>query len=99
MSISFRELERKAVSAMTADERSRFERALNEEEQRREVAEAVYCARIRADLTQETLAERAGVSRATVVAVEEGARLPSIMTLTRIARATNRRLRLTLAAR
>lgn len=92
--MGFRELESGAISAMTLEERARFEEAVDLEEVRREVAEAVYLARIRAKLTRGMLADRTGISLATVSAVEDGARLPSIATLRRIARATDRRLHL-----
>jgi putative transcriptional regulator len=50
------------------------------------VANTVYRHRTFAGMTQEELAERAGVSRQTVIAIEKGNYTPSVLLALRIAR-------------
>ena len=97
MSTPFRELEAASLAAMTPDERARFDAALEEEETRLRVAEIVYQARSAAGLTQAALAERVGTKQSVISAIENGAQMPTIPTLRRIARAMDRQLTIELA--
>jgi len=97
MSTPFRELEAASLEAMTPDERLRFDAALEEEEARLRVAEMVYQARSAAGLTQAALAERIGSRQSVISAIENGAQMPTIPTLRRIARAVDRQLNIELA--
>ncbi|MFT4157664.1 MAG: helix-turn-helix transcriptional regulator [Microbacterium sp.] len=98
MSTPFRELEAASLTAMTSDERARFDAALEEEETRLRLAEIVYKARTEAGLTQAALAARVGTKQSVISAIESGAQLPTIPTLRRIARAVDRQLTIELAA-
>jgi len=94
----FRQAEAEALSAMTSDERARFNAAEAEEETRLQLAELVYTARTRAGLTQTELARRMGTQQSVISAVENGGQVPSVSTLWRIARALNLRLTIDMAA-
>lgn len=98
MTTPFRDIEAASISAMTAEERARFDAALEEEEARLRIAELVYQARTAAGLTQSGLAERAGTKQSVISAIENGAQMPTIPTLRRIARAVDRTLTIELAA-
>ena len=94
----FRQAEAEALAAMTPDERARFDAAEAEEEARLQLAELVYAARTRAGLTQTELAGRMGTQQSVISAVENGAQVPSVSTLWRIARALDLRLTIDMAA-
>src|SRR3954462_4841011 len=98
MTTPFRELEAKSLAAMTPEERERFDAALEEEEARLRIAEIVYQARTDAGLTQAALAARIGTQQSVISAIENGAQMPTIPTLRRIAHAVDRRLNIELAA-
>lgn len=98
MSTPFREVEAASLAAMTPDERARFDAALEEEEARLRIAEIVYQARSAAGLTQAALAARVGTKQSVISAIENGAQMPTIPTLRRIARAVDRQLNIELAA-
>ena len=51
------------------------------------VANKVQSARTEANITQEELAERVGVSRQTIIAIEKGNYTPSVLLALKIARA------------
>jgi ribosome-binding protein aMBF1 (putative translation factor) len=55
------------------------------------LARELVAARIRAGLTQAELAERMGTTQSVVARLESGARLPSVKTLLRFAKATGAR--------
>lgn len=97
MTTPFRELEAKALATMTSDERDRFDAALEEEEARLSLAEMVYNARTAAGLTQTVLAERIGTRQSVISAIENGAQVPTIPMLRRIARAVDLHLNIELA--
>lgn len=50
------------------------------------VRNTVYEARTRANITQEQLSEKVGVSRQTIIAIEKGNYVPSVLLALRIAR-------------
>jgi ribosome-binding protein aMBF1 (putative translation factor) len=55
------------------------------------LARELIAARVRAGLTQAELAERMGTTQSVVARLESGARLPSVQTLLRFAKATGAR--------
>ncbi|SMH62829.1 helix-turn-helix domain-containing protein [Azospirillum agricola] len=59
------------------------------------LAQAIIEARTNAGLTQEQLAERMETSQSAIARLESGKVIPSARTLTRFARATGTRLRIT----
>lgn len=97
MSTPFRELEAASLAAMTPNERARFDAALEEEETRLQIAELVHQARVEAGLTQTALAARVGTKQSVISAIENGAQMPTIHTLRRIARAVDRQLNIDLS--
>lgn len=98
MTTPFRELENDALAAMTAEERARFDAAVEEEEARLHLAELVYTARTAAGLTQTVLAARVGTKQSVISAIENGAQVPTISMLRRIARAVDQDLNIEFAA-
>lgn len=83
----FRELEAQALAAMTPEQRAEFDAAHDEEEARLLLAEMVYNARFEAGLTQTELAHRAGTRQNVISAIENGAQIPTLPMLRRIAHA------------
>ena len=81
----FRELEAEAVAAMIPDEHAEFDAAHDEEEARLRLAEMVYNARTEAGLTQTELADRAGTRQNVISAIENGAQIPTLPMLRRLA--------------
>jgi ribosome-binding protein aMBF1 (putative translation factor) len=55
------------------------------------LARELIAARVRAGLTQEEVAERMGTTQSVIARLESGARLPSVQTLLRFAKATGAR--------
>ncbi|KDA04955.1 XRE family transcriptional regulator [Microbacterium sp. CH12i] len=98
MTTPFRELETNALAAMPAEERARFDAAVEEEEARLRLAELVYTARTGAGLTQTALAARVGTRQSVISAIENGAQVPTIPMLRRIARAVDQDLNIEFAA-
>ncbi|MFZ5932272.1 MAG: helix-turn-helix domain-containing protein [Pseudomonadota bacterium] len=58
------------------------------------LAQAIIEARVKAGLTQEQLAERMATSQSAIARLESGRSIPSARTLTRFAKATGTRLRI-----
>lgn len=75
-------------------EQSRYHRAAQEAELRTSIAEMVYEGRIRAGLSQTQLAELAGTRQSVISLLENGAQIPQITTLMRIAEALDSPLEL-----
>lgn len=75
-------------------EQSRYLRAAQEAELRTSIAEMVYEGRIRAGLSQTQLAELAGTRQSVISLLENGAQIPQITTLMRIAEALDSPLEL-----
>jgi ribosome-binding protein aMBF1 (putative translation factor) len=75
------------------DQRAEYMTARAEAELAFDLAEQVYQARTGAGMTQAQLAQAMGVSQSHVSTLEGGGIVPTVKTLERIARATNRRLR------
>ena len=75
--------------AMLADQKVRDVYAALDEEFN--LARELIAARVRAGLTQAELAQRMGTTQSAIARLESGARLPSVKTLLRFAKATRSR--------
>ena len=74
-----------------------FATVFEAEIERLNAAVAVSRAREEARLTQEQLAERSGVSRVTINRIERGKLYPSMKTLSRLARAMGKQVRVSIS--
>ena len=74
-----------------------FATVFEAEIERLKAAVAVSRAREEARLTQEQLAERSGVSRVTINRIERGKLNPSMKTLSRLARAMGKQVRVSIS--
>ena len=74
-----------------------FATVFEAEIERLNAAVAVSRAREEASLTQEQLAERSGVSRVTINRIERGKLNPSMKTLSRLARAMGKQVRVSIS--
>lgn len=74
-----------------------FATVFEAEIERLSAAVAVSRAREEARLTQEQLAERSGVSRVTINRIERGKLNPSMKTLSRLARAMGKQVRVSIS--
>ena len=74
-----------------------FATVFEAEIERLNAAVAVSRAREEARLTQEQLAERSGVSRVTINRIERGKLNPSMRTLSRLARAMGKQVRVSIS--
>lgn len=90
----WREVRATALAAMTETEREAYQAAVEEEEMKLRLAQLVYDARQEAGISQAVLAQRAGTHQSVISAIENGAQVPTVPTLMRLARALNRRLRI-----
>lgn len=90
----WRQVQAKALAAMTDVERAEYEAAGKEEEARLQLAEMVYNARTAAGLSQTELARRAGTRQSVISAIENGAQIPGGLMLERIAHALGGSLRI-----
>ena len=85
-------------AAMTEDEREIYNTAYAEAGWAMELAELVYTTRIQAGLTQAQLARAMGTSQSAIAAWENGARVPTVEALERLARACGKTLHITIGA-
>jgi len=85
MGTPFRELQAEELATLTTSEREHYDAQLELEETRLLLASVVYKARSDAQLTQAALAERSGISRSAISSIENGARIPKLATMRRIA--------------
>lgn len=90
----FDEVKRERHALLDPVEQQDYLRAREEAELRMSLAELVYEARIRAGLNQTELAELAHTRQSVISAIENGAQMPQISTLMRIAEAVNTPLEL-----
>lgn len=86
------------LAAMTDAERKMYEAAYAEAGWAMEIAELVYRTRTESGFTQSQLAAAMGTSQSAVAAWENGARVPGIETLERVAQACGKQLRITIGA-
>lgn len=85
-------------AAMTDDERELYTTAYAEAGWAMQLAELVYKTRTEAGLTQAQLAHAMGTSQSAVAAWENGARVPGVEELERLARACGKHLHITIGA-
>lgn len=85
----YEEIKQDLFSDMDPVEQEQYLRAYKEAELRTNIAEMVYEGRIRAGLSQTKLAELAGTRQSVISSLENGAQIPQITTLMRIAEALN----------
>lgn len=71
-----------------------YQEAYDSLEEEFALAQAIIEARMKAGLTQEQLAERMETSQSAIARLESGRSIPSARTLTRFAKATGTRLRI-----
>jgi len=90
------EVKANKLAAMSADERSDYERGYAEAQLAAEVGERVRVARERAGLTQRELAARMGTSQAAIARLEAGGVGATLTTLHRVASAVGLELRVEL---
>jgi ribosome-binding protein aMBF1 (putative translation factor) len=85
--VDYEQVKNDLLAQLEPVEHERFLRAQQEAELRTSIAEMVYEGRIRAGLSQTRLAELAGTRQSVISSLENGAQIPQITTLLRIAEA------------
>lgn len=91
---SFEDIQRERHAQLDPVEQQAYLRAKEEAELRMSIAEMVYEGRMRAGMSQTELAALADTRQSVISAVENGAQIPQITTLMRIADALNSPLEL-----
>ena len=76
-----------SLGSMSDAERAEYDRALVEARIALDLAQMVYDARQAAGLTQTELARRAGTTQGAISAIESASKVPTVITLRRIATA------------
>lgn len=94
----WRETQAEAMAATTPVERAVDDLAAAEAEMKLELADLVYNARHEVGISQAELAARAGTHQSVISAIENGAQVPTVPTLLRLAHALDRRLHVTIDA-
>jgi ribosome-binding protein aMBF1 (putative translation factor) len=84
---SWKELQSKKLSSMTAEERREYDQAYSEAQLAAEVGERIHAAREAAGLSQRELARRMGTSQAAIDRLESGGVGATLTTLQRVATA------------
>lgn len=95
--VRWRAAQAEKLAAMTPAERVEYDQAAADMELRLHLAELVYDARIAAGLTQAELAQRMGTRQPVISQIENGEQVPTVAMLDRVARATGKTLRISLA--
>lgn len=85
-------------AALTDDDRAVYEQAYHDAGRTMDLAELVYATRNEAGLTQNQLAAAMGTSQSAIAAWENGARIPGVDALERLAKACGKRLHITITA-
>jgi len=85
-------------AALTDDELAVYEQAYHDAGRAMDLAELVYATRTEAGLTQNQLAAAMGTSQSAIAAWENGARIPGVDALERLAKACGKRLHITITA-
>lgn len=94
----YERLKRSRLAAMTAEERATYEAAYEQAGVAMRLAELFYDTRIEAGLSQSELARRMGTSQPVIARIEGGGSTPTVDMLDRLARATGKRLEISLSA-
>jgi ribosome-binding protein aMBF1 (putative translation factor) len=84
---SWKDLQSKKLSSMTAEERREYDQAYSEAQLAAEVGERIHAAREAAGLSQRELARRMGTSQAAIDRLESGGVGATLTTLQRVATA------------
>lgn len=93
---NYEELKQARLAAMTAEQRATYDSAYEQAGVAMRLAELFYETRIAAGLSQTELARRMGTSQPVIARIEGGGSTPTVDMLDRLARATGRRLEITL---
>lgn len=93
----WREVHAVSLQAMSADEIAEYRAAEQEEELKLQLAELLYTARTEAGLSQTEIASRAGTRQAVISNIENGAQVPTVTMLWRLARALDSDLHINIA--
>jgi len=94
----YRQVRASRQAALTDDDRAVYEQAYHDAGRAMELAELVYATRTEAGLTQNQLAATMGTSQSAIAAWENGARIPGVDALERLAKACGKRLHITITA-
>lgn len=86
-----------ALAAMTDEQRATYDEAYERAGVALRLAELFYETRTAAGLSQTELARRMGTSQPVIARIEGGASTPTVDMLDRLARATGKRLEITLS--
>jgi DNA-binding transcriptional regulator YiaG len=97
-SADYETLRARRQATMTDAEREIYDTAYAEAGWAMELAELVYTTRTQAGLTQAQLARAMGTSQSAIAAWENGARVPTVEALERLARACGKHLHITIGA-
>ena len=92
--VDWEDLKRQAAAARTPEQQREYDEAEADADAQIALTELVYNMRTRAGLSQTELARRLGAAQPYISAIERGVKVPTVQTLSRIARATGNRLRL-----
>lgn len=96
--VDYRTARAERQDALTDEQRQAYEQAYFDAGRAMDLAELIYTARTEASLTQTQLAVAMRTSQSAVAAWENGARIPGIDALERIAAACGKRLHITITA-
>ncbi|MFB1299486.1 multiprotein-bridging factor 1 family protein [Mycobacterium sp. pW049] len=96
--VDYRTARAQRQAALTDAQRQTYEQAYQDAGRAMDLAELVYNARTEAGLTQTQLAAAMGTSQSAVASWENGARIPGIDALERLAAACGKRLHIAITA-
>jgi ribosome-binding protein aMBF1 (putative translation factor) len=94
---NYEELKNKRLAAMTPEQRAIYDEAYERAGVAMRLAELFYDARMAAGLSQTELARRMHTSQPVIARIEGGGSTPTVDMLDRLARATGKRLEITLS--
>ena len=93
----YEDLRAKSLAAMTQEERAVYDEAYEQAGVALRLAELFYDTRVAAGLSQTELAKRMGTSQPVIARIEGGGSTPTVDMLDRLARATGKRLEISLS--
>lgn len=96
--VDYRTARAQRQATLTGEQHQAYEQAYHNAGRAMDLAELVYAARTGAGLTQTQLAAAMGTSQSAVAAWENGARIPGIDALERLAAACGKRLHIAITA-
>jgi|BarGraNGADG00212_1021973.scaffolds.fasta_scaffold29125_3 ribosome-binding protein aMBF1 (putative translation factor) len=95
--VKYEDVKATRLAAMTPEERAVYDEAYEQAGVALRLAELFYETRAAAGLSQTELARRMGTSQPVIARIEGGGSTPTVDMLDRLARATGKRLEITLA--